>query len=91
MNNYLITYDLHSPYRNYSFLIERIKTAPFAKKITESCRFIKSELTAIQIAKQLELLVDSTDLIFVTEMKNCGWSASLDIDTQKYLNTYWYL
>lgn len=89
MNNYLISYDLHSPHQDYSSLINKIKTAPYWAKVNDSAWFIKSPLTTMQIVNQLEQEIDHNDVVFVAEMSSCGWSKSLDQDVQSFIFNNW--
>lgn len=91
MNNYLISYDLHSPHRDYSTLIEKIKTAPYWARVNESAWFIKSPLTPMQLINVLEQTVDHNDVIFVAEMKNCAWTKSLPQNIQEHIVNTWNL
>lgn len=91
MKNYLISYDLHSPNRNYSPLIEKIQTAPYWSKVNESAWFVKSSLTTVELKNILEQTIDVDDVLFVAEMNSCAWTKSLKQEVQEHIFNCWNL
>lgn len=83
---FLINYDLFSPGRNYSALINSIQSYDSWARIGRSCWAVKSECTAIQILYNLAQYIDENDLLFVCEIRSWS-SANLRQEIITWLNT----
>ena len=76
MANYLISYDLNEPGKNYDDLYEAIKNASNGTwcKPLRSVYVIQSSLSAKQIYDKLSPCLDANDLILVIEVtKHAYW------------------
>jgi hypothetical protein len=76
MKTYLISYDLVKPESSpeYSELIEMIKTANFWTKPMKSFWLIKTDLTSLDIIRQLQSVISGADKIYVVEVTK-NWTA----------------
>ena len=70
---YLIDYDLNSPGKDYTGLIEHLKSTYSWAKICRSSWAVKSNLSAVQIRDDLRRYLDSNDRLFVVEFDD--WAA----------------
>lgn len=64
----IITYDLCAPGRDYTKLIEAIKTYPNWGHVTESTWVINTTDTCTQVRDNLKKHMDQNDRIFVGEL-----------------------
>lgn len=76
MRTYLISYDLGKPENSpeYVRLIQMIKTANFWTKPLKSAWLIKTELSSLDIIKQLKAVIGESDRVYVTEV-NKNWTS----------------
>lgn len=65
---HIITYDLCSPGKNYSELIDAIKSYSKCSKVTESTWVISSNDSCKTIRDTLATYIDSNDRIFVGKL-----------------------
>ena len=68
MNTYIISYDLIRPGKDYSILINHIKTYAKWAKPLESVWLVKSSLTAEQVRNAVMAHVDVNDKLVVIEV-----------------------
>lgn len=70
--NYLVSYDLNTPGKNYSGVYDAIKNASTGTwcKPLESVYIIQSNLTAQEIYNRVNVYLDSSDCILVIEVIN---------------------
>ena len=73
MKTFCVAYDLNSPVRDYSRLIEAIKLYGTWWHHLDSTWFIKSDSTATQIRDHLGQYIDSDDELLVFEV-GLGWA-----------------
>lgn len=87
MKTYLISYDLTKPESSpeYTQLIQMIKTANFWTKPMKSFWLIKTDLTSLDIIKQLKSVTDENDKIYVTEVTKNWTSSNLAEKTVNWL------
>lgn len=88
MSNFLITYDLRCPGKNYTSLISKIKSYSNAK-VCESAWVVRSSYTSSQIRDSLIHEIDTNDRLFVAELTgNAAWVNCIDSAEQikKILN-----
>ncbi len=87
MKTYLISYDLvdseSSP--QYVKLIQMIKTANFWTRPMGSFWLIKTDLTSLDIIKQLKSVTNENDRIYVTEVTRNWTSSNLAEKTVNWL------
>lgn len=83
MPDYLVTYDLRQPGRNYEALYEAIKSAPYCHGL-ESVWFIQHQGDAGAVRDWLKQYIDSNDILFVTAVGN--WASSNMAQCGKWLN-----
>lgn len=85
MNLYLINYDLHTPGKDYSALIDAIKSYGSWAKICESCWAIKANSICADIRSYLKKYIDTNDRLFVCAFSNWA-SYNLPQDVVDWLN-----
>lgn len=68
MNSYIVSYDLTAPNRDYSSLIDAIKSYGTYAKVLESCWIIKSSDKSSTIRDNLSNHIDSDDRLFVAKL-----------------------
>lgn len=87
MKTYLISYDLARPESSpeYAPLIEMIKSAHFWTKPMKSFWLIKTDLTSLDIIKQLKSVAGEHDRIYVTEVTRNWTSSNLAENTVHWL------
>ncbi len=87
MKTYLISYDLARPESSpeYVRLVQMIKTANFWTKPMKSFWLIKTDLTSLDIVKQLKSVTDENDKIYVTEVTRNWTSSNLAEKTVNWL------
>ena len=89
-NNLLITYDLKMQGKDYETLIDAIKSFPKWARLQGSVWYIKSDLSARQVKEFLSDYIDNNDSLFVAEMKDAAWTASLGNTISEYLIDNWH-
>ena len=85
--NYLVSYDLNSPGKNYDDLYEAIKNASNGTwcKPLSSVYIIKSNLSATAIYNRLKPCLDDNDCILVIEVtKESHWYLNKEISDYLY-------
>ena len=87
MKTYLISYDLARPESSpeYTRLIEMLKSANYWTKPMKSFWLIKTDLTSLDIIKQLKSVTDEKDRIYVTEVTRNWTSSNLAEKTVNWL------
>ena len=65
MNNYIISYDLSKPGRNYDSLIQRIKSYGSWARLGGSAYIIQSIDSAVDVRNYLTEVLDGNDSLFV--------------------------
>lgn len=88
MKNYLISYDLGGNKSIYTYqnLHKAIKSATYWAKPLESVFFIKSNLSAIEIAKRLKSHIQKDDKLLVIEIGKDWGAINLPADVVNWLN-----
>lgn len=82
---YLINYDLYSPGKDYSPLIQAIQAFGSWAKISRSCWMIRSDHTAVQIRNSLSKHLDGNDTLFVCSVGT--WAAhNISSEVVNWLN-----
>ena len=78
MSNFLITYDLNHPGKNYNSLITKIKTYENIK-ICKSVWIIKSNSSSVEIRDLLSQEIDINDSLFVSGLTGeAAWRNCLE-------------
>ncbi|ETB64153.1 TPA: hypothetical protein DIC38_00450 [Candidatus Nomurabacteria bacterium] len=87
MKNYLISYDLigGQPITSYQNLRNAITKVAYWSKPLESVFIIKSDLTAIDIARRLQPLMHSNDKLLVIEIGKDWGSLNLKPEVVNWL------
>ena len=73
MARYIVTYDLVGPTKNYSGLIERIKSYGTWAQISESSWAVVTNQSATQVVDYLKQPLDSNDKLLVGPLGKCAW------------------
>lgn len=76
MKTFNITYDLRTPGKDYTDLINALRLFPKAVRYQQSAWFVQSLLEAPTIRSNLQRLIDSNDLLNVSEANGAAWSAA---------------
>lgn len=71
--DHLIIYDLRSPGRNYTMLLNAIADCGPHDRIARSCWIVHSNLNAKQIHDYLINYIDYTDILFVCTFSHCAY------------------
>ena len=78
MYKYIVTYDLRNPGKNYSSLINKIKSYQYSK-ICESVWIIRSSNNSSTIRNSLLNEIDSNDCLFVAKLSGeAAWHNCID-------------
>lgn len=78
MYKYIVTYDLKNPGKNYSNLIDKIKTYQYSK-VCESAWIIRSNNESSTIRNSLLKEIDNNDCLFVAELSgDAAWYNCID-------------
>lgn len=81
MKSLIISYDLCGSEKNYTNLIERIKSYEIWAHITESTWFIKTDSSCIAVHNHLYGAMDRNDRLFVAELaRNAAWENAICSD-----------
>lgn len=75
MSVYLVTYDLNTPGKDYTDLVDAIKAYGAYCKLQKSAWFIDSARTAAQVRNNLKQHIDSNDDLFVGDMRK-NWAGT---------------
>lgn len=74
MSNFIVTYDLLAPDKDYEELISAIENYRTYSKVTESCWIIQSSKSSSEILKHLKNHIDSNDRLFVAQLtRDVSW------------------
>lgn len=86
MSNFIVTYDLLAPDKDYEELISAIKDYGTYSKVTESCWIIKSSKSSSQILEHLKNHIDFNDRLFVAQLtRDVSWHKIMS--SEKWLQT----
>lgn len=87
MNTYIVSYDLQRPGKDYSTLIEHLKSYPGWAKPLESVWLIKSSLGISDFTNQISIKIDQNDKLIVVEVtkKPVAW-VNLDQEVINWIN-----
>ncbi len=86
MKSYIISYDLHSPGRDYSSLIPAIKELGNWCHAFESFWVIQTGKTAVEVRDVLISHIDSNDQLLVISSGGEGAWRNLSADVSSWLN-----
>ena len=89
-HNVFISYDLHTPGKNYEKVIERIKSFGNWAKVHKSYWYIRSNHSCEYIANRIWEVRDPNDSIMVinTSTDNSYWY-NVDSDVSKFMQKNW--
>ena len=71
---YLISYDIRTPGRNYTSLLNVISSFTNHRRVLRSCWIVESELSAAAILSMLAPLTDQNDRLLVCRITDCAAS-----------------
>lgn len=86
MNSYLINYDLRSPNRDYTSLIQAIKSYNYYASCLESCWYIKTDVSIENIRRHLSSTMDLNDSLLVVDFTSAAWT-NLPVPVSNYLKS----
>ncbi|ANB51717.1 hypothetical protein WP8W19C03_22860 [Aeromonas veronii] len=90
-NNLFISYDLFTPGKDYSKVIEAIKALGSWAKIHKSVWYVKSSLSCEQAAKNIWASMDFNDsLIVIDSTTNNAYWYNLPDAVSKHIQEQWY-
>lgn len=83
---YMVTYDLSQPDRDYEKVKELMKSQPHWAHVLESVWFVKTSLSANQLAQKVRSCVDQSDHFIVSPVDISGscWF-NLDAEVSDWL------
>ena len=87
MNTYIVSYDLQRPGKDYSTMIEHLKSYPGWAKPLESVWLIKSSLDISNLRNQIAVKIDQNDKLIVVDVtkKPAAW-INLDKEVVDWIN-----
>jgi hypothetical protein len=90
MNNLFVEYDLNKPGQDYPKVHEAIKALGAWARIHPSFWYVKSPLTASQMAEKIWRAMDHNDSLIVVDATNnqCSWF-HLKPEVEAHLKSYW--
>lgn len=83
--NYLVSYDLIGPNRDYDKIIGKIKTYSSWARVLESVWVIKTDKTATQLRDDLFSAMDGNDKLFVAQLSGSAAWYNLPEDVTSWL------
>lgn len=90
-NNLFVSYDLHEPGKNYEAVIEAIKALGNWAKAHYSLWYVKSDLTAKQVAEHVRATMDANDkLLVIDTTNNDAYWYNLDQEVSDFIQQNWY-
>ena len=87
MANFIVSYDLSKPNRDYDRIINAID-AYNSVRITESCWLINTYNTAVGIRDYLKQFIDSDDKLAVIKLGDDWATVSINTEAKKWLKQY---
>jgi len=75
MNTILVSYDLHTPGRDYTRLSDHLKSYGTWANLLESVWLLKTDSTAAQVRDAVGNYVDQNDTIFVVDVTSRSWGS----------------
>lgn len=90
MNNLFISYDLNSPGKDYSSVIESIQSLGNWAKVQKSFWYVSSTLTAAQAVEKVWAHMDANDSLIVVDATNntAAWHGLSSIVAQHIKNNW---
>lgn len=89
-SNLIVSYDLYSPGKDYSKVIEAIKALGSWAKVHKSVWYIKSSLTCEQAARYVWATMDANDSLMVVDAtNNDAYWFNLNDDVSKHMQEQW--
>jgi hypothetical protein len=86
MTKFIVTYDLHSPGKDYTKLLDKLRSYGNYGHIQESTWLIFTDGTSLQLARELWQFMDGNDSLYVCEASN---SARANLNTtDEWTNQY---
>ncbi|WP_300681965.1 hypothetical protein [Nocardioides sp.] len=82
----MVTYDLSNPSRNYTKVIEAIKSFPGWCHAMESVWIVESSLSAEQVRDRLVPAIDSNDKLMVATMSGAWGTCNVGTEQTDWLN-----
>lgn len=90
MPNYFISYDLKKPGQNYEKVADAIKQTGQWAKVQLSLWYVKSSMTAEQIAKHVWQHMDANDsLVVIDSSNNEAYWFNLDTQVSTFMQQQW--
>lgn len=89
MSNYLVTYDLTGPARDYEKLFTKLRSFDNWCKVLESVWIISSPLTVSGVFQEIHPFIDSDDKLFIVKtMRDAHWTDNIPKDVTDWLQKY---
>lgn len=85
MSVFSVSYDLHTPGRNYAPLYEGIKKLGSWNHLLESMWLVQTQLSEVDVRDRLRKVVDSNDSIFVVRVVHPWASLNISEDCVAWL------
>lgn len=86
MSNYLVTYDLTGPDRDYEKLFTKLRSYTGWAKVLESVWIISSPLAASGLFSEISPFIDSDDKLFVVKtVRDASWTDNIPKDVADWL------
>lgn len=86
MSSKIVTYDLLGDGKDYEALVEKIKEYSRWAKITESCWFISTESSCVEVRDNLASVLDNDDRLFVAKLSGeAAWRNTISKKLKEWL------
>lgn len=87
MKNFVISYDLIGPNRDYNSLYDAIKDYGTYAKVTESLWIISSNSTSASIRDDLKSVLDENDKLIVLQLQGNWATSNIPEDVNDWLKS----
>jgi hypothetical protein len=75
MNTILVSYDLHAPGRDYTKLLDHLKSYDTWANLLESVWLLKTDSTTAQVRDAAAKHIDQNDTIFAVDVTGRSWGS----------------
>lgn len=88
MFNYLVSYDLTGPARDYEKLFSKLRSYAYAKPL-ESVWIVSSSLSASGLFNEIQPYIDSDDKLFIIKtMREAVWTDNIPDGAADWMQKY---
>ena len=89
MANYVVSYDLTGPVRDYDKLITKLRSYPNWAKVLESVWIISTPLTASGLYSEIAPFIDGDDKLFIVKaQRDASWTGNIGTEVGDWMQKY---